>query len=394
MPVIRPSFPLAYATQLMTSISRYVARQLLIGTALVSVVLVFIVWLTQSLRFLQFVMNKGLPLGTWLKLTIFMLPGFFTLILPVAFFFVVLVIYNKLSVDKELVVVQAVGVSQIGLAMPAILSASGLMVFALILSSFIVPASVRGFKDLQWTIRTDVSQVLLREGAFNALGDGLTIYVRERSGNGELLGLMVNDARLPQQPMTLLAERGVVTRGDTGSRVMLYNGTRQMRQGESGLSVLAFDSYTLDLGQMGQSPTRRDPDNRERGTIELLSLSVADGYSPRALARMRSEGHQRLTMPLSVLGFALLAAAWLLSGSYDRRGQAGRIAGAVIAVIVLQAAALGAMTLTAKTAGFAPLMYMVAVLPIAVCAYALARPRIRWPLMDSTAQQAIVTRES
>ena len=145
---------------------------------------------------------------------------------------------------------------------------------------------------------------------------------------------------------------------------------------------------------MGQSPTRRDPDNRERGTIELLSLSVADGYSPRALARMRSEGHQRLTMPLSVLGFALLAAAWLLSGSYDRRGQAGRIAGAVIAVIVLQAAALGAMTLTAKTAGFAPLMYMVAVLPIAVCAYALARPRIRWPLMDSTAQQAIVTRES
>ena len=109
MPVIRPSFPLAYATQLMTSISRYVARQLLIGTALVSVVLVFIVWLTQSLRFLQFVMNKGLPLGTWLKLTIFMLPGFFTLILPVAFFFVVLFIYNKLSVDKELVVVQAVG---------------------------------------------------------------------------------------------------------------------------------------------------------------------------------------------------------------------------------------------------------------------------------------------
>ena len=128
----------------MSGISRYVARQLLIGTALVSAVLVFIVWLTQSLRFLQFVMNKGLPLGTWLKLTIFMLPGFFTLILPVAFFFVVLFIYNKLSMDKELVVVQAAGVSQVGLAMPAILSATALMVLALILSSFIVPAAVRG----------------------------------------------------------------------------------------------------------------------------------------------------------------------------------------------------------------------------------------------------------
>lgn len=225
----------------MTGISRYVTHQLLIGTALVSVVLVFIVWLTQSLRFLQFVMNKGLPLGTWLKLTIFMLPGFFTLILPVAFFCVVLFVYNKLSMDKELVVVQAAGMSRVGLAMPAVLSAAGLTVIALILSSFIVPAAVRGFKDLQWMIRTDVSQVLLREGAFNSLGQGLTVYVRERAANGELLDLMVNDARPGQEPVTLLAARGAVTRGENGSRVILYQGTRQTRQGEDALSVLCHE---------------------------------------------------------------------------------------------------------------------------------------------------------
>jgi lipopolysaccharide export system permease protein len=361
----------------MTGISRYVTRQLLIGTALVSVVLVFIVWLTQSLRFLQFVMSKGLPLGTWLKLTIFMLPGFFTLILPIAFFCVVLFVYNKLSMDKELVVVQAAGMSRVGLAMPAVLSAAGLTVIALILSSFIVPAAVRGFKNLQWMIRTDVSQVLLREGAFNSLGQGLTVYVRERAANGELLDLMVNDARPGQEPVTLLAARGAVTRGENGSRVMLYQGTRQTRQGEDALSVLYFDTYALDLSQMSQSPESRAPDNRERGTLDLLSLGEPDGYTPPALARMRSEGHQRLTMPLNVLAYALLAVAWLLSGSHDKRGQAGRIAGAVATVVALQITALGAMTATAKTAAIAPVMYMIAVLPIAVSFYVLSRQRLR-----------------
>jgi lipopolysaccharide export system permease protein len=361
----------------MTGISRYVARQLLIGTALVSIVLVFIVWLTQSLRFLQFVMSKGLPLGTWLKLTVFMLPGFFTLILPIAFFFVVLFVYNKLSMDKELVVVQAAGMSKVGLAMPAILTASALTALTLILTSFIVPASVRGFKELQWLIRTDVSQVMLREGAFNTLGRGLTVYVRGRSATGELLELMVDDARQKEKPVTLLAARGVVVGDGRGSRVMLYDGTRQERQGDGTLSVLYFDSYALDLSQLDPPPGTRTADNRERGTWELLRLDEADGVPRADQARMRAEGHQRLTSPLSVLGYALLAAAWLLTGAHDRRGQVGRIAGAVITVVALQAAALGAMNAAAKTAALAVLMYMVALLPIMAGAYVLARPPLR-----------------
>lgn len=363
----------------MTGISRYIARQLLIGTALVSVVLVFIVWLTQSLRFLQFVMNKGLPLGTWLKLTGYMLPGFFSLILPAAFFFVVLFVYNKLAMDKELVVVQAAGVSRIGLAKPATYTACALMAFAFMLYSFIVPGSVQGFKELQWTIRTDVSQVLLREGAFNSLGQGLTVYVRERAASGELVDLMVNDARDPKQPVTLLAARGDVRESETGPVVMLYNGSRQERRGGEQLSVLYFDTYALDLGKLGnESGASRRPDNRERSTWDLLSLDENDGYTPDVLARMRSEGHQRLTMPLAVLGYALLAVAWLLSGNYDRRGQTGRISGAVLTVVVLQAAALGAMNATAKSAFLAPLMYMVAILPIAISAIILAYGPLAW----------------
>ncbi|MSO98331.1 MAG: LptF/LptG family permease [Rhodospirillaceae bacterium] len=357
----------------MTGITRYVARQLLIGTALVSVVLVFIVWLTQSLRFLQFVMNKGLPVMTWLKLTVFMLPGFFTLILPFAFLVVVLFVYNKLSMDKELVVVQAAGMSRLGLALPAIGTAGALTVCALIMSSFVVPAAVRAFKEMQWTIQTDVSQILLREGAFNNLGSGLTVYVRKRAPNGELIDLMVNDERLPSQPITLLAARGMVNDGENGPRVMLYSGSRQERQDAGELSVLYFDSYALDIAQAGRPQGSRTADNRERGTADLLGQTQDANTDAAAIARMRAEAHQRLTSPLTILGYAMLAVVWLLSGTHDRRGQAGRISLAILTVVALQAAGLSAMNAVAKSAVLAPLMYMVAILPVVICGYLLSR---------------------
>lgn len=362
----------------MTGISRYMARQLLIGTALVGVVLVFIIWLTQSLRFLQFVMNKGLPLGAWLKLTVYMLPGFVTLILPFGFFFVVLFVYNKLAMDKELVVVQAAGVSRAGLALPAVAVGGGLTILILFMNSFVVPATVSAFKELQWAIRTDISQVLLREGAFNTLGSGLTVYVRDRAPNGELLDLMVNDARKPGAAVTLLAARGAVRDGDDGRVVMLYNGSRQARGAADDLSVLYFDSYALDLGKLGGADAVRSPDNRERSTFQLLALDETDGFTAANVSRMRSEGHQRLAMPFNLIGYALVAVAWLLSGDFDRRGQWRRVGGAILCAVALQAAALGAMNATAKSAFLAPLMYMVALLPILGGAYILTRGAQKW----------------
>lgn len=71
----------------MSGITRYIFRQLITGTVLVSVALAFIVWLTQSLQFLQFVIGKGLDIGTWLQLTTLLLPWFVSVILPAALFF-------------------------------------------------------------------------------------------------------------------------------------------------------------------------------------------------------------------------------------------------------------------------------------------------------------------
>jgi lipopolysaccharide export system permease protein len=248
-----------------------------------------------------------------------------------------------------------------------------------LLTLVIAPASTRAFRELQWSIRNDVSQILLREGAFNQIVPGLTVYVRGRAGSGDLMGIMVHDTRKADAPLTLLAERGVLAgKGAAGPHVLLFNGSRQQldRAGQT-MSVLYFDSYTVDFATATAESGDRGADYRERSLVELLTLGPGDGIAPREIGRMRAEAHQRLVGPLTCFGFALIAVGFLVTGALDRRGQVLRIGAAVAALVALEAAQLGATELTGRDPANAGFMYLAGLLPAALGLYMIARP-VTW----------------
>lgn len=370
--------PQAYTWPIMTGLNRYILRHLVIGTVIVTAVLAYILWLTQSLGFIELIINKGLTIGTWLELTLLLLPNVIVIILPIAVFLVVLFIYNKMTVDRELVVAQAAGVSRWGLALPAVIMAMGMTLCAYALTLHYGPESVRAFKELQWTVRNDVSQVLLREGMFNQVGKGLTVYVRDRAEDGSLRGILVHDKRDRVKSLTLMAESGAIVPGPDGPRVMLVNGNRQeLTRGAGDLSMLYFDSYTVDLGLLEATGDGRFTDNRERSLTDLLTLTEDEGFSPRVVRQMRVEGHQRLTNPLMNLALAAVALGFILTGTFDRHGQVKRICLAVVCVVLIEAAGLGAASLAAKNLLLVPLIYMVAVVPAAMGMLALTPGGLR-----------------
>ncbi|MEJ0070490.1 MAG: LptF/LptG family permease [Pseudomonadota bacterium] len=58
----------------MNRITRYILRQLALSTALVVVTLTAAIWLTQSLRFVDWIVNRGLPLSTFAYIAVLVLP--------------------------------------------------------------------------------------------------------------------------------------------------------------------------------------------------------------------------------------------------------------------------------------------------------------------------------
>ncbi len=352
--------------------SRYIFRQTFWPLVFVAIAIAGVIWLTQSLRFMDMIMNRGLPVTTFLKLIALVMPMMMSVVLPVALFAAVAFAYTKMTMDSELVVLRASGLSPVALARPAILLAVLVTLMSYALTVYLMPLAYRHFKDLQFSIRHDQSAVILQEGAFNYVAKGLTVYVRERSGAGELLGILVHDERIPNKPVTMMAERGAFVQTAKGPRVVMINGNRQVvERKRKELSLLYFDSYTVDLGKVTSPPGIRWRDPRERYLNELFFPGNSDMDRKHA-AQLRAEGHQRLAAPLMALVFALVGLASLLSGQFNRRGQFKRILLATILVLILQATSIGLHSLAKAMPGVIPLMYIVPLAVIAAAYYVLA----------------------
>ncbi|MCY4478294.1 MAG: LptF/LptG family permease, partial [Rhodospirillales bacterium] len=88
---------------------RYLLRQLIGPFLLVTLGLTAVVWLSQSLRIIDLIVNKGLSFSAFLLMSMLVLPTFLSAILPIALFCSLLFVYNKLTIDSELVSLRAAG---------------------------------------------------------------------------------------------------------------------------------------------------------------------------------------------------------------------------------------------------------------------------------------------
>ncbi|HEY5598930.1 MAG TPA: LPS export ABC transporter permease LptF [Kiloniellales bacterium] len=362
----------------MQSIARYMLGQLTSATIAIAVALTFAIWLTQSLRLIDYIVNRGLPATTFLLFVALLLPSFLAVVLPIAAFCAVIFVYHKLIMDSEMVVLRAVGLSQVQLARPALMVALVVTVLVYSITLYFLPTSYRAFKELQYRLRSEYSTVLLQEGSFNAVAEGITVYVRERAAGGELLGILVHDTRDPARPVTMMAERGALVRGESGPRVVMVSGNRQQVEGGSGrLSLLYFDSYTVELAQLQENTPTRWRDPKEYFVHELLDPTKSRG-DDRNRTEMAAEGHQRLAAPLYTVAFILVGMAALLAGEFNRRGQTRRVLFAIFCVAVLEGLSLAMQDLASQSRWAIPGMYAVPLLPIiASVIVVLRRPRRR-----------------
>lgn len=357
----------------MNSYTRYVLRQLFAGMILVSAGLTCIIWLSQSLRFVEMIVNRGVSAGTFVYMTMLLLPNFLTVILPIALFTVIVFTYSKMVTDRELVVMRAAGVGQFGLAKPALIITFLTLIFGYVLNLYLLPESYRAFRLLQWEVLNTYSGVALKEGAFNPLSDTVTVYVRERAPDGQLLGILVHDERNPEAPITWMAERGALVDSGNGPRVVMYNGNRQTVDVSNKLSILYFDRNVFDVPTSSQSINERFREPRERSMSELINLESAKGITQHDWGKYKVELHKRLINPLLGVGYAMVGLACLLYGPITRRSQTMRIITAVTIMVALQGAALSLENIVARNLTLVPLLYLLVFIPMIVGTVMLLR---------------------
>lgn len=309
----------------MNYLTRYIFGQLFLAVVVITIMLTCIMWMAQSLRYIDFIANKGTPLLLFGEMILYLLPNLVVIVTPIAILIGVLFIYNKLTVDHELIVMQASGVSCWKIANPVILTSIIFTIFLYALTLYFLPLSFRKYRDISVSLREKSLISLVQVGQFNTLGR-YTVYARSQDSQGNFLGILIYDGSQREQPTLLMAEKGIVLNDAEGGRLLLLNGNRQEKDKTTNKpSVLYFDRYIIEAKE--RSDSKKDARflrAYERYLGDLLNPQEDISSSTRL--EFKSAAHQRLISPLYALAFGLLAVCTMLLGSYERRGRAIKLA--------------------------------------------------------------------
>ncbi len=322
---------------------RYAWQSTMWPTLLAGGVLLGLVWLLQSLRFLDFLINKGLGLLTFLNLTVLMVPMLLTIIVPLATLVGAIMACRRWQDDNELTAVLAAGISPWRVVAP--IAAWGALASLGMGAIYLValPKSTTAFKNLQTELRTQQGQLLLEEGTFNQLGNNLMIYLKQRVGPTAFEQLLVHDTRNAKAPVTWYAKRGAVQVDAQGQpRLVLEDGMRQ-EVAQGNVNVLEFGSYNLDISsQLTPAQTGKRPPEIEEWSMPELAARMHTS-PPAQAAEYRAEWHKRLSWPWAPLALTWLACAWLMHVPHHRTSSVRGVVGAGVCGVVYMVALFGVL---------------------------------------------------
>ena len=309
----------------MKKLTLYIFVQLFFSVTTIILTLSSIMWLVQSLRYVELISNKGIPILLFLEMLVYLFPNIFVITIPIAILLGTLFIYNKLIMDHELVAMQAAGVSRGQLAKPVIMLSLLFTVFLYSITLYFLPFSFRKHRYMVLLLKQESLTSLMSDGQFSTFKN-YTIYAHRRDTKGQFSGVLVFDASQPDKTIFFMAEKGILVNKEAEGYLLFINGNRQEQHlNTSKPSILYFDRYIID-------PKNKIFENKkeirllrayERSTKELLSST--EPLDPITQKDFAVAAHQRLIFPLYAFVFGCLGVTSLLLGQFNRKGHAGRI---------------------------------------------------------------------
>src|SRR3984893_13716760 len=323
----------------MGSIGRYIFRTTLGAFLVVLVSVTTLMWITQALRDIDLMTNQGQGLLTFVGLTALIIPLLVMIIAPIAVRGAMPHVLNKLATDSELIVMNAAGMPPWHLFRPFLAVAAIVSLLVVVIAAYVSPRCLRELGQWANEIRADLVTRIVQPGRFVPLSSGaLTLHIRERLPNGQLLGVFIDDQRDPKERVTFLAEQGDIITRDNGTYLLLADGSVQRHQtGERDPNIVQFDRYAFDLSQLdANKPFTQKYSARQRYLWELYGQDPDDPSLSDRPEQLRAELHDRIIAPLYPLVIAVLAFAYLGAPRTTRQSRTSSLLSAIVAVTILR----------------------------------------------------------
>lgn len=293
--------------------SRYVFRQAAGSFLLILASLTGIVWIALALRQFNVVTSQGQDTWMLVKMTSLAVPNLMAIIAPFSFLIAALHTLNRLNTDSELIVLSAAGSKVWTVARPLMLLALLVSIFLTFVGHLAQPWSMRLLSDYLVQVRSDLLTQVIQPGRFSSPEPDLMFHIRDRSADGELLGLVMHDTRDKSQSQSYLAEHGTIVKQDGTAYLVMSTGHIIRRtEADAPPQIVAFDKYVVDLDRFeSQDAGSGERKPRERYWDELVHPSPDTKIFKASPGQFRAEIHERLVSPLYPVAFVFLIVAFV-----------------------------------------------------------------------------------
>ncbi len=321
---------------MMAIYSKYIQRRLFFYFVIIYCIFVSIIWLTQSLRFLELITSKGVDLGTFLSVTGFLILPMSYVCIPLSMFFACIATFSSLEANNELVILKTSGISNTQLYGSILGVVTLVLAIHLCISLYLLPKSYQSFKDMQHFLRESLINAAFEEGVFNTQNNAITVYVDEKAGDFKYKGIFIYDLRNKDKPVTVMANYGELVYSEEGPGFILHEGSHQLEDKlKNQITLGFFKSYNFGL-KLATS----ESDTRAIDVNELFMHELLDTTGKSELVRKQHIVHaiQRIIWPMFNLILPLIV-IWGMLANLSRRTSpfAKQLKVGVIGVVMVSA---------------------------------------------------------
>ena len=314
---------------------RHIVKNILLPFIVITFLITGIVWITQVMRLL-YLIDKGMRLSQFFGLVILVLPSLLFVVLPFVTVLACIYTYNKLSEERQLTILKSCGLSNMKLAIPALIIAGLATLISYYISAQVLPLSYMKLKSNLNYIKDNYVLNIINEKTFTSISKHITVYINKKTPDGTMLGLILFDNRNNKSQAIIFAEYGKFKIYNNIPIFQLYTGSRQAYDNNGNITKLYFDSLIVELINNNSMKLEGGADKRDINEYFIKELLNPSAELPeQKKKKLQAEGHQRLIWPFYNFLLTFLAMALFLKQPYNKKSHFKQISLTAIGIVIV-----------------------------------------------------------
>jgi len=260
----------------MRQLELYLLRRVMVVFVATLLATIGVTWIVQLLSRINFLTTSGQSFLTLLQFSLLVIPPIIPFVMPFALIISITLVLVAMNRDSELVVMAAAGAPRRTIWRPLITLGIVIALISFVMTNFVAPHARLAMRAHLASANSDLINLLLQEGNFRQVGEGIYIEIGERREDGTIGNLFIVDESNPEMDLHYYAIDGRVAENNSGHFLILQRGEIQrIDRQRNETSIIKFDSYSFDLSSFAPAAKSMTILPKDQFLSSLISPSAA-----------------------------------------------------------------------------------------------------------------------